>query len=81
MTQVKMENGQLQPLTAQEQADYNAQQIAWEALNSQSEIKRQIMALEATQTLRRMREAANGTDNGWMRNLESQIAALRAQLT
>ncbi len=31
MTQYKMENGQRVPLTAQEQADYDAQQTAWAA--------------------------------------------------
>jgi hypothetical protein len=43
-------------------------------------IKQQIVALEATVTSRRIREAALGTDGGWLRNLDSQIAALRAQL-
>ena len=40
----------------------------------------QVQHLEMQQTPRRLREAANGTDNGWMKNLDSQITALRAQL-
>ncbi len=44
-------------------------------------IQQQIDTLEATMTPRRIREAANGTDNGWMKALDAQIAALRTQLT
>ena len=40
----------------------------------------QIDALEAQQTPRRLRDAIAGTDNSWLKNLESQIAALRAQM-
>lgn len=40
-----------------------------------------IAALEATVTPRRSREAVLGLDNGWLKNLNDQIAALRAQLT
>lgn len=40
----------------------------------------QIETLEAQQTPRRIREAALGTDNGWLADLNNQIAALRAQL-
>ena len=36
--------------------------------------------LENQQTLRRMREAAAGSDGGWLTTLNTQIAALRAQL-
>lgn len=43
-------------------------------------IKSQILALEAQQTPRRIREAVLGVDNGWMAGIESQIEALRAQL-
>jgi len=43
-------------------------------------ILKQIDDLEKTQTPRRIRDAINGTDNGWMAALESQIAALRTQL-
>lgn len=37
----------------------------------------QIIALEATVTQRRLREAMLGVDNGWLAALNSQIAALR----
>lgn len=40
----------------------------------------QILALEAQVTQRRIREAVLGTDNGWLAELDAQIAALRAQL-
>lgn len=41
----------------------------------------QIQTLEATVTDRRIREAVLGVDNNWLRNLNDQIATLRAQLT
>jgi hypothetical protein len=44
-------------------------------------IKAQIIALEATATPRRLREAVLGTDSGWLGNLNTQITALRAQLS
>ncbi len=42
--------------------------------------KGQIAALEAAVTPRRMREAVLGTDGGWLADVDTQIAALRAQL-
>ena len=39
-----------------------------------------ITELEATITIRRIREAALGTDGGWLKNVDDQIAALRATL-
>ena len=48
---------------------------------SKASLDQQITALEATMTPRRIREAANGTDNGWMKSLDAQIATLRIQLT
>lgn len=54
-----------------------------DALRSPSQeqsILTQILALEATVTQRRMRDALLGTDGGWLANIEQQIAALRAQL-
>jgi len=44
-------------------------------------IKAQIAGLESQQTPRRIREAALGTDGGWLARLDEQIAALRAKLT
>jgi len=42
--------------------------------------KAEILALEALQTPRRLREAALGTDGGWLADLDAKIAALRASL-
>lgn len=52
---------------------------ATEAANAS--ILEKIAVLEAKQTPRRSREAVLGVDNGWLKNLNDQIAALRAQLT
>jgi hypothetical protein len=44
-------------------------------------VEQQIIALERQQTPRRMREAAlNYDSNNWLRNLDSEITALRMQL-
>ena len=40
----------------------------------------QIAKLEATFTPRRQREAILGIDNGWLADVNAQIAALRAKL-
>jgi hypothetical protein len=40
----------------------------------------QITDLERTVTPRRLREAALGTDDGWLKALDDQIAALRATI-
>lgn len=45
------------------------------------QIKAQILALEATVTQRRVRDAILGTDGGWLANVEAQIAVLRGQLS
>jgi len=57
----------------------NYETLAAEYTTKQTILK-QIDDLEKTQTPRRIRDAINGTDNGWMAALESQIAALRTQL-
>ncbi len=44
-------------------------------------IKSEILAIEATMTKRRIREAVLGTDGGWLAAREADIVALRAQLT
>ena len=49
--------------------------------SAQDLIKQKIAVLESQQTPRRVREAALGLDNGWLKNLESEIAALRSQLS
>lgn len=43
-------------------------------------ISDQISILEATITPYRIRKAILGTDGGWLKNVDSQIEALRAQL-
>lgn len=43
-------------------------------------ILNQITALEASVTDRRIREAVLGVDNGWLKNLNNQIATLRSSL-
>ncbi len=50
------------------------------ALVPQPTVQDQIVAIEATITQRRLREALLGTDAGWLANVDAQIAALRAQL-
>ena len=40
----------------------------------------QIVELEATVTLRRLREAAIGIDGGWLKGVDDQIAALRKKM-
>lgn len=43
-------------------------------------IRKQIVELESLQTDRRIREAVLGIDNGWLANLNDQIAVLRNKL-
>lgn len=49
--------------------------------SNNDKIKQQIAELESQQTERRIREATLGIDNGWLKNLNDQIAALRSQLS
>ena len=44
------------------------------------DLSKQIKNLEAQQTPRRVREAALGLDDGWLKNLDDQIKTLRTQL-
>jgi hypothetical protein len=48
--------------------------------DEKAKIKAEIAALESAITIRRTREAILGTDNGWLADIESQIATLRTQL-
>lgn len=48
--------------------------------DSNESIKLQILLLEETVTERRIREAVLGTDDGWLKDLNAQVAALRAKL-
>jgi hypothetical protein len=43
-------------------------------------ILKQIATLEASVTQRRIREATLGTDNGWLKNVDAEIATLRVSL-
>lgn len=45
-----------------------------------AQIKTHIMQLEATITNRRICEAILGTDGGWLENVRTEIATLRAEL-
>ena len=65
----------------------NTDYLAWkESGNTETHISEsdlillRIQWLEESATLRRLREAALGTDNGWLESLDAQIAALRDQL-
>ena len=49
--------------------------------SNNDKIKQQIAELESQQTERRIREATLGIDNGWLKNLNDQVTALRAQLS
>lgn len=50
-------------------------------LSGNALIFQQIAAMEATITPRRMREAALGTDGGWLKTVDVEITALRKTLT
>lgn len=50
------------------------------APSAADQIRTSILVLEESVTHRRMREAILGIDNGWLLDVNSQIAALRAQL-
>ena len=79
MTQ-KLVNGELVDLTPEEEAQREANYIADQAQIEANRVLNEIIALEATITPRRTREAILGTDNGWLVAQDAAIAALRAQL-
>lgn len=62
-------------------ADELAQALPADPIHPNVAILEQITTLEATITPRRMREAMLGTDKGWMKSLDAQIATLRSSLT
>lgn len=75
-------NGNITGLFANPQEGY-AEEWQDEAeiyISPDAAIKMQIDELESTITNRRMREAMLGTDNGWLANVNAQIAALRGKL-
>ena len=51
-----------------------------EPLTKAQKVQIEIAALEATITVRRMREAVLGTDNGWLADLDKQITTLSKNL-
>lgn len=75
---MKMENGELKPLTPEENAVRDRDEAEWADSQKNASVLTQIKALEAQMTPRRIREAF--ADPTWVNNLNSQIAALRAQL-
>lgn len=80
MTETKIVDGQTVLLTQAEIDAQAAQDAAWQAAQPRLTLIAQISTLEATQTPRRVREAVNGIDNGWLKKLDAQIATLRGQL-
>ena len=64
--------------------DLNAEQLvvahAQKIEDEKTKIKADIAALEDSVTPRRQREAILGTDNGWLANVDLEIAELRGQL-
>ena len=75
---MKMENGELKPLTPEENAVRDRDEAEWADSQKNASVLTQIKALEAQMTPRRIREAF--ADPTLVNNLNSQIAALRAQL-
>lgn len=53
---------------------------AWVIVGNNTSVLQQITQIESTITLRRQREAILGADNGWLANVDAQIADLRKQL-
>jgi hypothetical protein len=77
----KIIDGQEVPLTEEEVAEFHAKEAAAEREAQKVSVINQIKALEAQITPRRLREAILGTDKGWLQNVDSQLAALRHQLS
>lgn len=68
------------PTAKEYEAGVAAFQVEQEKIDANAVILAKINALEAAQTPRRIRDAVLGTDDGWLANLESEIAALRKNL-
>lgn len=79
MTQ-KLVNGELVDLTPEEEAQREADYLAEQAHIEANRVLNEIIALEATITPRRTREAILGTDNGWLADIELKIQELRGKL-
>jgi hypothetical protein len=79
MTQ-KLENGVLVDLTPEEEAQREANYIADQAHIEANRVLNEIIALEASITPRRTREAILAIDTTWLADVELQIGQLRQQL-
>lgn len=55
-------------------------ELIWPIVLNNQEKTSSILQLEQQITPRRQREAILGIDNGWLANIDAQIAGLRAQL-
>jgi hypothetical protein len=65
------------PFTQEEELERDAEEAAWVAAEPQRLRQNRIEELEALSTERRKREAILGLDNGWLQNLDNQIADIR----
>ena len=79
MTQ-KLVNGELVDLTPEEEAQCKADYLAEQAHIEANRVLNEILALEATITPRRTREAILAIDTVWLADVELQIGQLRQQL-
>jgi hypothetical protein len=79
MTQ-KLVNGELVDLKPEEEAQREANYLADQAHIEANRVLNKIIALEASITPRRTREAILAIDTTWLAEQEATIAALRAQL-
>jgi hypothetical protein len=79
MTQ-KLVNGELVDLTPEEETQREADYLADQAHIEANRVLNKIIALEASITPRRTREAILAIDTTWLAEQEATIAALRAQL-
>jgi hypothetical protein len=68
------------PFTAEEELEANQREAEWKSKEAKRNALAQISILEAQITTRRMREASLGIDNGWLADIDAQIATLRKQL-
>lgn len=75
---MKNVNGVNVPCTPQEIAEIQEREAAWEAGKAVREAKAEIVNLENSITIRRLREAAL-SDEGkeWLQSVENQIVLLR----
>lgn len=68
------------PLTAEEQAQRDAEEAVYIANAPRRAALAEISRLEGEVTQRRLREAALGIDSGWLANQENLISIERAKI-